>query len=63
MNSEMNRRSFVKETALTTAGLALALQGSAAEPPPAAATPAPGKLPRGKIGNLEVAGSSSAAIC
>ena len=53
MNPEMNRRSFVKETVLTTAGFALALKASAQNPPPAAA-PAAGKLPRGKIGNLEV---------
>lgn len=54
MNPEMNRRSFVKETVLTTAGLALALNTRGDNPPPPAAAPISGKLPKGKIGNLEV---------
>ncbi len=54
MNPEMNRRSFVKETILTTAGLALALNTRGQDSPLPAPAPTPGKLPRGKIGNLEV---------
>ena len=56
MQPEMTRRSFVKETVLSSAGLALALnsrgedQPKPTSPPPAA----PGALPKGKIGKLEV---------
>ena len=56
MASELNRRSFVKGTLLSSAGLALALQSQSQTPAPGAA-PAPGSLgtlPRGKIGKLEV---------
>lgn len=56
MQSEMNRRSFVKETLLTTAGLALTLRARGQDPArndaPPPAEPAP--LPRGRIGKLEV---------
>jgi len=56
MQSEMNRRSFVKETVLTTAGLALALHARGQDPAkndsPPPAEPAP--LPKGRIGELEV---------
>ncbi len=52
----MNRRSFVKETVLTTAGLALALHARGQDPAkndsPPPAEPAP--LPKGRIGKLEV---------
>jgi len=52
----MNRRSFVKETVLTTAGLALALHARGQDPAkndsPPPAEPAP--LPKGRIGELEV---------
>jgi hypothetical protein len=56
MQSEMNRRSFVKDTLLTSAGLALALNAKGEDkakdaPAPAAAA---GPLPKGKIGKLEV---------
>lgn len=56
MQPEMTRRTFVKETLLSSAGLALALnaqgqdQSNQASPPPAA----PATLPKGKIGKLEV---------
>ena len=56
MQPEMTRRSFVKETLLSSAGLAIALdaraedQSKPASPPPAA----PEALPKGKIGKLEV---------
>jgi hypothetical protein len=53
---EMNRRSFVKDTLLTSAGLALALNAKGedkAAPAPAPAA-APGPLPKGKIGKLEI---------
>jgi len=56
MPPDMNRRSFVKETLLTSAGLALALNAKGEEK--AASTPAPADapspLPTGKIGKLEV---------
>ena len=52
MQPEMNRRSFVKETLLSSAGLALALNSRADEPPKPAASPA--ALPKGKIGKLDV---------
>ena len=57
MQPEMNRRTFVKETLLSSAGVALALhargedQPKPAAPVPAAAT---GALPKGKIGKLEI---------
>ena len=53
MQPEMNRRSFVKETLLSSAGVALALnaRGENKEATPAAA---PAALPKGKIGKLEV---------
>jgi hypothetical protein len=56
MQPEMTRRTFVKDTLLSSAGLALALnshgqdQPNAASPPPAA----PATLSKGKIGKLEV---------
>jgi hypothetical protein len=56
MQPEMNRRSFVKETLLSSAGLALALN-SQGEDQPKAAAPAPAvpaALSKGKIGKLEV---------
>jgi hypothetical protein len=54
MNCEMTRRSFVKE--VTSVGLALALSAPAQDQakPAAASAPAPGALPKGKIGKLEV---------
>ena len=56
MQPEMNRRSFVKETLLSSAGLALALKAkgedTATNAPAAAAVTGP--LPKGKIGKLEV---------
>ena len=56
MQPEMTRRSFVKETLLSSAGLALALdaRGEDQSKPAAAASTAPEALPRGKIGKLEV---------
>jgi hypothetical protein len=61
MASEMNRRTFVKETLLSSAGLALALDSRGQDQPkPAATTPATaatgaeGSLPKAKIGKLEV---------
>lgn len=47
----MTRRSFVKETFLSSAALALALDGRGAAPAPAA--PSDG-LPKGRIGKLEI---------
>jgi hypothetical protein len=48
----MNRRTFVKDTLLTSTGLALALDARGQTPPaPPAAPPA---LPRGRIGKLEI---------
>ena len=49
MNHSITRRSFVKNTVLSTAGVALALKSAAADAPPA-----PAALPKGKIGKLEV---------
>jgi hypothetical protein len=56
MKPDMTRRSFVKETVLTSAALALALEGRGAEESKAAAPPAAdtGMLPKGRIGKLEV---------
>jgi hypothetical protein len=56
MPEEMNRRSFVKETLITSAGLALALEARAADQPKPAAPPAAatGPSPLGKIGKLQV---------
>src|ERR1019366_8277840 len=52
MQPEITRRSFVKETLLSSAGLALALNSRGEdEPKPAAA---PGILTKGKIGKLDV---------
>src|ERR1035437_9072885 len=52
MQPEMTRRSFVKETILSSAGLALALNSRGEDQPAPAASP--GALPRGKIGKLDV---------
>ena len=56
MKPEMTRRSFVKGTVLSSAALALALDGRGEEKAqPAAPPPAqPAGLPKGKIGKLEV---------
>ena len=56
MQPEITRRSFVKETILSSAGLALALNSRGEEPPKPAAAPtaSPGALPMGKIGKLDV---------
>lgn len=56
MSSEMNRRSFVKGSLLSSAGLALALDSRGAEPsnPPAPPNAAPDALAKGRIGKLEV---------
>ncbi len=51
MFSEMNRRTFVKETVLASAGVALALGARGQEP---AKPAAPAALTKGKIGKLEV---------
>jgi hypothetical protein len=51
MPNELNRRLFVKETLLSSAGLALGLDARAADPAPPAAKDALGK---GKIGKLQV---------
>ena len=52
MRSDITRRTFVKDSLLSSAALALALPGHGEE----AATPAatPGRLAKGKIGKLEV---------
>lgn len=52
----MNRRSFVKGTLLSSAGLALSLESRGADAPQPPATPpaSPGELPRGRIGKLAV---------
>ena len=57
MQPEMTRRSFVKETLLSSAGLALALNARGRghnpnQPPPR--PPRRAALPKGKIGKLEV---------
>ena len=63
MQPEITRRSFVKETLLSSAGLALAVNGCAGKPPKPAVPPSaasasapakPAVLPKGKIGKLEV---------
>jgi hypothetical protein len=61
MTSEMNRRTFVQQSVLASAGAALAMSSLAkpaaarADDPPAPATPAaPAEMPRGKIGDLEI---------
>jgi hypothetical protein len=56
MQPEITRRSFVKETLLSSAGLALALNAPAEDKPKTDSPPAtvPAVLPRGKIGKLEV---------
>jgi len=56
MDSNMNRRSFVKSSLLGSAGLALALDSRAQElpKPSATASTTTGVLPRGRIGKLEV---------
>jgi hypothetical protein len=56
MQPEITRRSFVKETLLSSAGLALAMRARGEDQPQPAAPPsaAPGTLPKGKIGKLEV---------
>ena len=51
MSSEMNRRTFVKGTLLSSAGLALSLNAHGEEP---AKPAAPAALTKGKIGKLEV---------
>ncbi|MCX6890121.1 MAG: hypothetical protein NTX51_01145 [Verrucomicrobia bacterium] len=56
MKREMTRRSFVKESVLSSAALALAVN-SRAEDPAKPAAPAPAEaagLPKGRIGKLEV---------
>jgi hypothetical protein len=52
MQPEMTRRSFVKGTLLSSAGLALALDSRGEDQPAPAASP--GALPKAKIGKLEV---------
>jgi len=52
MQPEMTRRSFVKGTLLSSAGLALALNAQAEDQPKPEAPVGP--LPKGKIGKLEV---------
>jgi hypothetical protein len=56
MKPEMTRRSFVKSTMWSSAGLALALDGHGAESAraPASASATAAILPKGKIGKLEV---------
>ncbi len=56
MQPEITRRSFVKETLLSSAGVALALNSRAEDQPKPAAPPvaSPSGLPKGKIGKLEV---------
>jgi hypothetical protein len=56
MKPEITRRSFMKETVLTSAAVALALDGRGAEQSTPAATPPaqPTALPNGKLGKLEV---------
>jgi hypothetical protein len=52
MQPEITRRSFVKETLLSSAGLALALNSRAEDQAKPAASP--GTLPKAKIGKLDV---------
>jgi hypothetical protein len=56
MQPEMNRRSFVKSTLLSSAGLALTLNSRGEDPTQSATPPdaSSGTLPTGRIGNLEV---------
>jgi hypothetical protein len=56
MQSKMTRRSFVKETVLSSAGLALAVNARGEDQPKltAPAPAAPQGLPKGKLGKLEV---------
>ncbi len=55
MKSAMNRRQFVKDTLISSTGLALALDASAQEPAKAtASTGTQAALPMGKIGKLSV---------
>jgi hypothetical protein len=56
MNQDINRRTFVKDTLLTSTGLALALNANAQEQaqPAAPAAAAPTPLPKGKLGKLEI---------
>ncbi len=62
MTSEMNRRTFVQQSVLASAGAALAMsavgQPAAARaddpPPPAPLRPSTADMPRGKIGDLEI---------
>ncbi len=55
MPLKLNRRTFVKGTLLTSTTLALGLSTRAEEKaPPAPETPTAGKLPKGKIGKLEI---------
>ena len=56
MCDKTTRRSFVKSTLLSSAGLALAMEsrGQTATPAADAPTPAPNGLGKGKIGKLEV---------
>lgn len=55
MTADMNRRSFVKTTVLSSASLALALDSRAENAPPGRnPTTAAKVLPKGKIGKLEV---------
>lgn len=56
MNTDINRRSFVKTSLLSTAGLALALDTRGQTPSPLPLNPplAPSGLPKGRIGKLEV---------
>ncbi len=56
MQPEITRRSFVKETLLTSASLALAMSARGGDQPKPASPPAaaPGALPKAKIGKLEI---------
>lgn len=54
MNPALNRRSFVKGSLLASAGLGLSLKSSGAEPASPAPTPAPGSMPKGRLGKLAV---------
>jgi len=56
MKSKLNRRSFVKDTLISSATLALALDARGAEPAasPAAPAPATGVLPKARIGKMEI---------
>ena len=56
MTTDLNRRSFVKTSLLSTAGLALALDTRGQTPSPLPLNPptAPSGLPKGRIGKLEV---------